>query len=343
MKTLKRISFIIPCYNSVKYLRECIDSLFNQDISEDSYEIIAVNDCSTDNTKEILSEYQRIHNNLIIVDHKSNKGQGGARNTGLEHAVGEYIWYIDHDDFILPNSLSFLLQLSELDQLDILQFNYDEINEQGGLIKKNEIGIVSTEIISGLEFVNSFSSNFLNAYNMSVWSRIYKRKFLIEGKFLFEEIGIFEDLEYSLRTLLYAKRFKFINKYSYSYRIHATSTMSIFQRTIKGDLTYFSCIRSGLNLVKLGNDLISKDIIVSRLIIEGGIWRINRMTKLLLLSTTHERRIFYSLLKNDKNRKDLYTLSSPFNNLLIRFPLISSMLLFFISPLLRKIKRYRFK
>lgn len=337
----KKLSFIIPCYNSKRYLRECIDSLYTQDVSEDDYEIVAVNDCSTDNTKEILLEYQANHRNFIIIDHEYNKKQGGARNTGLEYARGEYIWYIDHDDFIRPNSLSHMLEIVKQNQLDFLQFHYTEVNEKSEFMNNIKTANMETEVVSGLEFVKSLGSDFLNLYNMSVWGRLYNRKFLLNGKYQFDEIGIFEDLEYSLRTLLFADKIKIIEEFPYCYRIHHDSTMSIFQRVIRGNLTYFSCIKSGLSLVKLGNDLKAKDIYVSQLIYEGGIWRVNSITKPVLFSTAHERHIFYSLLKENQDIEKLYELSNSFNYLLLRFPVLNSIILFFISPLLRKVRKMR--
>jgi len=339
MGNTKRLSFIIPCYNSTRFLRECIDSLYAQDISEEDYEIVAVNDCSTDNTKEILLEYKNNHSNMIIIDHEYNKGQGSARNTGLKNSTGEYIWYVDHDDFIIPNVVFFLLSLVEENQLDFVQFNYIEVDEKRELIDKIKTSNLAPGIISGLDFAKSIGTSFLNDYNMSVWARLYNRSFLVNGKFQFEDIGIFEDLEYSLRTLLFADNIKLIDEFPYCYRIHPASTMKIYERTIKGDLTYFSCIKSGSSLVKLGKDLATKDFEISKLITEGGIWRINSIIKPILFSSAQQRHIFYSLLKENQDKKKLYRLSNSYNYLLLRFPVLSSVSLFFISPLLRTVKK----
>jgi len=341
MTNIKKLSFIIPCFNSNRYIRECIDSLYKQDILEEYYEIVAVNDDSTDNTKEILLEYQYNHKNFIIIDHEQNKGQGSARNTGLSFAKGDYIWYIDHDDYIQSNILSFLLHLLNENNLDLLQFNYTEVDEKGESIKMIKTGNSEIDNISGIEFVNSLGSYFLNSYNMSVWARIYNRKFLVNNKFKFDKIRIFEDLEYSLRTLLFADKIKLIENHLYYYRIHNASTMKIFEKTIKGDFIYFSSICSGLNLIKLGIELRTKDSSVSHLICDGGIWRLNSMKKQILLSTSQSRRLFYSLLKVNDEREKIYEFCNSFNFVLLKYPVLSSSVLFFISPFLRFVKKIR--
>jgi glycosyltransferase involved in cell wall biosynthesis len=81
-----RLSFIIPCYNSELFIRKCLNSLYDQDIPEKDYEIICVNDCSIDYTRDIIIEYQKMHSNLILIDHNINKKQGAARNSGVRAA-----------------------------------------------------------------------------------------------------------------------------------------------------------------------------------------------------------------------------------------------------------------
>ena len=99
------ISFIIPCYNMEKYLRLCIDSLLGQNISANEFEIICINDVSSDDTLSILRQYENLNSNIVVLDQK-NAGVCAARNAGLDRATGDYIWYIDADDCILPNCLS---------------------------------------------------------------------------------------------------------------------------------------------------------------------------------------------------------------------------------------------
>lgn len=99
------LSFIVPVYNAERYLPACLDSLLAQDIPADEYEIICVNDGSKDGSLALLQDYARKHPNIVIVD-KENGGVTTARNAGLEKAAGDYIWFVDSDDYIKKNVLS---------------------------------------------------------------------------------------------------------------------------------------------------------------------------------------------------------------------------------------------
>ena len=116
------ISFILPCYNVDRYIRESLESIYSQGVQENDFEVICVNDCSTDNTKVVIEEFGRGHRNLILINHFQNKTAGGARNTGIDVAKGEYIWFVDPDDMIRPHSAySLYLKAKEADaDIDII-------------------------------------------------------------------------------------------------------------------------------------------------------------------------------------------------------------------------------
>lgn len=99
------LSFVVPVYNAAQYLPECLDSLLAQDISD--YEIICVNDGSRDASPEILRQYAAEHGNIRVIN-KENGGVVSARNAGLSATQGDFIWFVDADDFLLPNILGFL-------------------------------------------------------------------------------------------------------------------------------------------------------------------------------------------------------------------------------------------
>ena len=101
-----KVSIIIPIYNVEQYLAQCLDSVINQTYK--NIEIICVNDCSTDNTAQVISEYGKFHQNLRLINHETNRRQGGARNTGVKVAEGDYILYIDADDTFESNALPLL-------------------------------------------------------------------------------------------------------------------------------------------------------------------------------------------------------------------------------------------
>lgn len=137
---MAKLSIVIPVYNTEKYLRECLDSCLNQDFSD--YEIVCVDDGSKDNSPAILDEYAEKYECIRVV-HKENGGVSNARNDGIKHSNGEWIWFVDSDDFIKPNCISLLFAELQKNCTSLLAFdaimvgeddsfkNYDaEVNQQ---------------------------------------------------------------------------------------------------------------------------------------------------------------------------------------------------------------------
>lgn len=160
------LSIIIPIYNDEKYLEECLDSCLHQDIPYDDYEIICVDDGSTDRTQEILREYADHYPNIVLI---FNQHQGGSmgRNNGLEAAQGDYVWFVDHDDFIEFNILSYLKDSLQQSQCDRFSFpcyicrSYLSDKEQ--LARKN--GALKPDTVT---------------YRSAIWSNVLKKSFLLE-------------------------------------------------------------------------------------------------------------------------------------------------------------------
>lgn len=122
------LSFVVPVYNTEKYLPECLDSLLEQDIPKEEYEIICVNDGSTDNSLEILHAYQEKFPNIVVID-KENSGVAMARNAGMDAAKGDYIWFVDSDDFIQMNILHLLwttVSETEYDRVNMGIYTFQE-------------------------------------------------------------------------------------------------------------------------------------------------------------------------------------------------------------------------
>lgn len=116
-----KLSLVIPMYNVELYIEKCLNSCINQDLSSNEYEIIIVNDGSKDTSLSRAEAIARKHNNIKIIS-QENGGLSSARNTGLKNAKGEYIWFIDSDDWIEPNVLKNLYQIASHNNLDILRF-----------------------------------------------------------------------------------------------------------------------------------------------------------------------------------------------------------------------------
>lgn len=180
------ISIIIPIYNASGYVSKCIDPIINQPVDSSAYEIICVDDCSIDNSRDIIMRYSSKYSNVKLISHKENKKQGAARNTGLMSAVGKYIWYIDADDYITDNFLYHLTdkEISVVDNVDIYQFNSISINIDGSTF--NEEYLVDKITMSGLDYLLYESRiNYKNRIK-ATWSKWYRREFLVKNNLLFK-------------------------------------------------------------------------------------------------------------------------------------------------------------
>jgi len=120
---MPKISVIIPVYRVEQFLERCLDSVLNQTF--DDWEAICINDCSPDNSGAILARYAARDKRIKVVNHRQNGGLSVARNTGMKHASGEYIMYMDSDDFIHPQTMEITLRLAQRDKSDLVCFTYD--------------------------------------------------------------------------------------------------------------------------------------------------------------------------------------------------------------------------
>ena len=173
------LSFVVPVYNAAQYLPECLDSLLAQDISD--YEIICVNDGSRDASPEILGQYAAEHGNIRVIN-KENGGVVSARNAGLSAAQGDFIWFVDADDFLLPNILGFLKDKAAETACDRLivggyQFTDRLTDEEVALSRQRKLPINS------------------QWYDSVVWRSLLRREFLLENglNFRYPELTHGED------------------------------------------------------------------------------------------------------------------------------------------------------
>lgn len=219
-----KVSFIVPFYNVEKYIEQCIRSLYNQDVPLDEYEVIVVNDCSPDNSRDIVLKLKEEFPTLLLIEHANNKKQAGARNTGVKEAKGEYIWFIDSDDFLQPNVLRGLLREATENNLDVLHFDYIRVTDDND-IQEYPVNY-STNVIDGNKFF--FDENEIWwKKGVEVWRRLHKRIFLIENKIEFEENSLFEDVKYSIQVFNKTTRCKHVSLSPYNYRLNLNSFFNL--------------------------------------------------------------------------------------------------------------------
>lgn len=209
------LSIIIPVYNTEKYIEKCINSILTQDYQD--YEIIAVNDGSTDASLELLKKYAKKDNRIRIID-KKNEGQGVARNVALQEARGEFVCCIDSDDWIIPGSLSIMVKEQNRTGADIVIGNSAVTS-----IDSEEIRIQNTEKVSGILEGEELKKSVFNI-TPTVWPKIIRRSLFISNQITFPGI-YFEDLAIMPLVYAMAKRIALINKCVYIQRANSDSTV----------------------------------------------------------------------------------------------------------------------
>ena len=214
------LSIIVPVYNVAKYLPKCLDSLLNQDIDKEEYEIILVDDGSLDRCGEICDEYAAKYDNIKVV-HRENGGLSAARNSGIEIAQGKYIQFVDSDDYLEPNVEKALVEKMEMENLDILRFNYQNVNDNYEVFDPNKSGKLYVDyrdgICDGLAFLNERLG-----YACYAWQFVLKAE-LVRSIPLFKEGIYFEDTEWTPRILVVAKRVTSVSIVVYNYLIRRGS------------------------------------------------------------------------------------------------------------------------
>lgn len=208
-----KISIIVPIYKVEPYLRKCVDSLLNQDLSPEEYEIILVDDGSPDNCGAIADEYAVKFSNIKVI-HQVNGGLSVARNTGIDAAKGKYIQFVDSDDYLEPNVIGVLVERAERDNLDVLRFNYRNVNENYEEFWPNKTPKQTwgyeESVVDGVTFLNERLG-----YACYAVQFLIRTSLLVDCKF---KPGIyFEDVEWAPRMLLKAKRVASTKDVVYNY------------------------------------------------------------------------------------------------------------------------------
>ena len=294
-----KLSFVIPFYNGGKYIKECLDSLYQQDILEEKFEVILVNDCSTDQQSlDVLYAYQKLHTNIKIIHNATNQRCGMCRNIGVQNAIGEYIWFVDQDDYIQPNCLVDIIARCEDNSLDILYFDYKNVSDDLSLNKKMNLVKNDSSVLTGLDYIHSNCKGdfWHNEYDTNVWHAVYKREFLINNNVFSPPVSYCEDLIVAQHAIIVAQRFQSITNDYYSYRYNPSSVFNT-QVGKKGRLIFDASIYAGTSLIKLSNLVDSnKYSDEKRTVYEGGIYRLNSFTKQIFKIPSKERKIFFDYI-----------------------------------------------
>ncbi|PGR03077.1 glycosyltransferase [Priestia megaterium] len=221
-----KVSIILPVYNVEKFLDKCLKTLINQTLKE--IEIIAVNDCSTDKSLEILQKYHEMYGDRFqVIDSEINLKQGGARNLGISKATGEYIGFVDPDDYIALDMFEKMYNAANQNDADVVSCDYFEVV---GLKKT----YVSNDLPEGILNKENKKKVLQRKYGWELWQQLYKRNLFIDNKIEFSENLYVTDLEIGALVLLYANKICKVKEPLYYYIKHdaATTTFKLNDKKV---------------------------------------------------------------------------------------------------------------
>ncbi|MBB5333536.1 glycosyltransferase family 2 protein [Chryseobacterium koreense] len=194
------LSVIIPVYNVEKFLAKCLDSVLNTFWNGVTIEILLVNDGSPDGSLAIAEKYQQEHREIKIIS-QENKGLGGARNTGIKNASGNYLFFLDADDYLINDQLTVLVKEAVHSDLDILEFGAKRVDLNGNVI--DEIfQYLPTQVLSAEQYLMQI--DFAN----SACNKLYKRDFLLQNNITFFEKTWIEDAPFNIEAISKASKVK---------------------------------------------------------------------------------------------------------------------------------------
>lgn len=213
------LSIIVPVYNVEKYLERCVDSLLDQG-DYDDYEIILVDDGSTDKSGDICDNYAKGYSRIHVI-HKENGGLSSARNVGIKNASGKYVMFVDSDDYVKSFVLKKLMQVIVDNALDILSYNFTYVYGNGQIKSNTVVPSPENQVVTGDEYLKENLKN--NTMLMTAWKNIYRLALIKEKGILFRAGYVHEDEEWTPRIMHAAKKVSYVNEIVYGYLIRSTS------------------------------------------------------------------------------------------------------------------------
>ena len=297
------LSIVIPCFNEEKYIYHCLDSITKQnEVHLEKIEIIVVNDGSTDSSQSIISSFIQRNSNIRLIN-TSNNGLAMSRNIGILHSLGEYIMFIDADDWIISDCISDIVDIATNYSPDVIT----------GLVE----GVTSAEItkcykdpdINLIELNEKAKSLLVDLHNSGIkmtpaWKYIFKKEIAISNKLFFQNL-LHEDYLWSPLLLCYAETYKLYPKYFYKYRLKKDGLSSNQSLSAAND-----CLLICNNLFSVANSFQEEK---RRFLLFRCDYLLNKINEYAQQYTIEEKALLNHLMK--KYNPMISTLSKEFNKL----------------------------
>lgn len=228
---MKKVTLIVPVFNSEQYIGKCLDSILKQTYT--NYEILVVNDGSNDKSQKIINEYKNKYPGKIIAIEQENKGVAITRNESVKKASGDYIMFIDNDDYIDEDYIETFVREIENEDYDVVLGGYRRPNENG-------------KILRTMKLKDEEWAKFLI---MAPWAKIYKRQYLIENDIKFLSVNLGEDVYFNLKAMLKSNKIKIIDYIGYNWFFNTASVSNSKQKDIR-NLQVYELLNNCYNMLK---------------------------------------------------------------------------------------------
>lgn len=298
------VSFIIPAYNAADTIVRCLESIRNLTLKKEDYEIIVIDDCSTDNTIAVIEKWRLKIGNLILIKQLENQRQGAARNRGVKEAKGDYICFVDADDEV-TEGIAKAIHSAVDKKTDMTAYHYTFVNEEGVTTKEaKKINFEEGIIFSGIDLQN----------RQPYWcagpvAYVYERAFLKRVNYPFVEGVLFEDADFVMTHLYYAKRMTYSSELGYkAYYREGSTTHSMTYKNVADYLLLGTRMLRLYELIKeeRGKREVEGVEKFSETILEGACYNIERAFHYMpRLRTIRECKACYQRIDNAVDRKQL--------------------------------------
>ncbi len=308
------VSFIIPSYNSAHTVKRCLDSIYSLSLKPKEFEVIFVDDCSADNTIELVEAYSRSLyvgkgvNNLTLLIQPKNNRQGAARNRGVSVTKGEYICFVDSDDAVTEGIVD-AIRLAKEQLTDMTAFHIGNTNEDGVMTNEaQKLSFEERQIFTGIEMQTKHPYWFSGPV-----AYVYSKEFLDKTNYPFCEGVLYEDSDFVAVHLYYAQRMAYSQKLGYLayYRegstTHSTSYKNQSDYLLLGTrmLAFYTIIQQDIDSSKRTDEGIQE---FANGVLEGAIHNVTMSLKRLFKLTSPTEIVrFYKRIDSKVNRHDLYT------------------------------------
>ena len=268
------VSFIIPSYNSAQTIRRCLDSIYALTLKQEEFEVIFVDDCSTDDTCVIVAKYQALYNNLVLLRQPKNNRQGAARNRGVSIAKGEYICFVDSDDAVTEGIVTAIRSAKE-NSTDMAAFHYVFVNENEQHTKEAvRLDFNEGQLFSGIDMQNAHPY-----WCSGPVAYVYNRAFLEQVNYPFVEGMLYEDSDFVAVHLYYAKRMTYVSELGYiAYHRSGSTTHSMTYKNVADYMLLGTRMLAFYERIKSEGveDLMREREQFAEGILEGACWNIER-------------------------------------------------------------------